>query len=347
MTQPSDPHDLAARTPANPHWIHGLTGLLEILLLIGTSLAVAMLVQQNLSPGLMEALGVGTEAEPDFLAASLAMGTQLAAQYGTLLLLVVIVGYARRRRRLSAYAIARPKNHKHPLVYGLVAGLIAGIIPGIVFILQDISPIGSNTPFWEVQAQAEWDWRFWLFMAIGSFAIIPIVEEAAWRGYVQGRLMEGFAPGAAVLITTLIFALLHIQYLQADAALQLTFVGLVLASLIFGMITYRTGSLLPAIIAHALVNTPMSTPIQILFTGLGILALLAFHRQIARELGFWRDSLLRWSSLWVIPALALVAGIAITALSLPNGTLYAGGGLVLLVFGTGLWKRSAWSIPEQ
>ncbi len=342
MTAQSVNPDLAPNAPQHPHWVHAITGLFEVALLMGASLAMAILVQQNLSPGLMETLGVGTQAEPDFIAASGILVLQFGAQYGVLLMLAGLVGWLRHRRRLQDYAISAPQGHKRPIVYGIATGLVIGILPGIVMILQEIAPIGANTPFWEVQQNAQWDWRFWLFMGVGSFALIPLIEEGAWRGYVQGRLLEGFAPGAAILMTTLMFALLHIQYLQADLALQLTFVGLLISSLAFGVITYRTGSLVPAIIAHAMINTPMSLPFKAAIVGLGILVLLVGYKSIWRELCYWGGVFLRWSTLAALPGLALIAVIGLLAARIPNGVPLIASGLVTAVAVFGFLKPSAY-----
>lgn len=342
MTE-TTPSPQPAVSPKQRHWIHAVTGLFEIVLVMGASLAVATLVQQNLSPDLMETLGVATGQAPDFMAASEVMGIQIAAQYGALLGLVALVGYLRGRRRLTDYAIAPPRHHKHPMAYGVAAGLIAGIVPSLVFILQDLAPIGSNTPFWEVQANVDWDWPFWLFTGIASYGVIAIVEEMAWRGYVQGRLMEGFAPGAAILITTLVFALLHVQYLQADAALQLTFAGLIFGSLIFSVSTYRTGSLVPAIIAHAIINTPMSTLIHMLTLVLALAVLIVWRKQVWAEARLWGQTFLRWSTLAALPALVLIAGLAIAAMRLPNGLIIIPAFVALGVVGLGFWKRSAYA----
>ena len=50
----------------------------------------------------------------------------------------------------------------------------------------------------------------------------------------RGLFLEGAAPGAALVATTALFALLHVQYLQADAAMMATFIGLVVGSVGLG-----------------------------------------------------------------------------------------------------------------
>jgi len=333
--------------PQNRHWVHALTGVTEISLLIGLSLFAAIVVQQTVSPGMMEALGIGQDTGPNFLAAARAMGLQIAGQYGVLVAGVALVGWPRGRRKLRDYAIAAPTNHPRPLAYGVFLGLIASIPFSIIFILQDVAPIGADTPFWAVQREAEWDWTFWLFMGVGSYAAIPLVEEFAWRGYVQGRLMEGFAPGAAILLSTLIFALLHVQYLQADMALQLTFAGLIVTSLCFGVSTWRTGSLVPAIIAHAIVNTPSSTPFLFAKVAIAVALIVIFRKAVWRELTVWAGLFLRWSTLAALPALAVIAGVAVLAVTRMDLAPWIGAGLALLVLAFGFLKRSGYAKSSQ
>jgi membrane protease YdiL (CAAX protease family) len=281
---------------------------------------------------------------PDFLAASAAMAAQLAAQYGVLFVLVALVGWLRGRRNLQAYAMARPRQGSpNPLAHGIVLGLIVSIVPAFVFVLQDLAPIGEDTPFWAAMRRGEWDASFWLFMAISSLVVVPIVEEAAWRGYVLGRLGEGFAPGAAVLMTTLVFALFHVQYLRADAAMALTFAGLIVASLAFAFATLRTGSLAPAIIAHAVLNLPLPTEANVARIAAGLLALIVCRRAVIAELAFWGRSLWRLSTLAVLAGLAAIAGAGAIAIMIPNGGVIVGGGLLALFLALGFLRRSAWA----
>ncbi len=321
------------------------SGLLEIAVLMGASLAAAMAAQRMWSPGLAETLGLMDGSAPDFVASSVAMAVQFAAQYGVLFGLVAIVGLIRGRRSARSYALVPPAPEApNPLAHGLVLGLIISIIPALVFVLQDIAPIGRDTPIWAVLRGVEQDWTYWLFMAVGSFALVPLLEEGAWRGYVLGRLTEGFGPGAAVLMTTLLFSVLHVQYLQADAAMLLTFAGLIIASLAFGFAVLRTGSLVPAVIAHVIINFPLPTELNMVKIAAGVIALVVFRRAVGVELSFWGRMI---STLWVIPALAALGGVGFAIAAAPNAALYIAGGAVIAFLALGFLKRSAWSLKAD
>ena len=325
------------------HWLLAISGLLETSLVVIVSIVAAVMVQRFWTPSLAEALGLAGGATQDFVAASAAIGVQFAAQYGAMAALIIVLGLARGRNRLRHYAIASPQGGwRNAIGSGVIAGLLVGVIPALVFVLQDVAPIGEDTPIWAALRGARWDWTYWLFMAVGSFAIPPLVEELAWRGYVLGRLGEGFAPGAALVMTTLVFSALHFQYLRSDAAMALTLVGLVLASLTFGFLTLRSGSLAPAVIAHAIINFPLPTEGNMAKIALALVALLMFRRSIGVEAREWVRIIWKASTLAVAPAVMLIAAAAYAAMRLPNGPYWVGGGAIMLLVVSLVLKRSAW-----
>ena len=340
MSEPSCPY---APPQERRSFIHGVTGILEAGLIIALSIVAAIAVTGFLGLDMAGALGL-RGGEPDFLSASAAAAVQLGTQYGVLFALAALTGWLRGRRSMRSYAIASPrKGIRHGIAYGVVLGLLSGVIPSVVLILQDVAPIGRDAPMWAVFRGVEWNWQVWLFLAIGSFAVIPLLEEGAWRGYVLGRLAEGMAPGAAVILTTLAFSMLHVQYLAADAALLASFGGLLLASLAFGLATLRTGSLLPAIIAHVIINFPSTTEIHLARLALAALLLIVFRRAIYQEACSWAALLLRWSTLTVVPVILALAGLAIVILTLAPDPLVLAGLLVALFLTTGFLRRSAWA----
>lgn len=325
------------------HWLLAASGLLETILVVGVSIVAAITAQQFWSPNLGEALGMANGAPPDFLAASGAIAVQFVVQYGVMAVLIAILGILRGRNRLPHYAIMRPQEGwQQSISSGVVAGLLIGIIPALVFVLQDVAPIGQNTPLWAVINGARWDWTFWLFMAAGSYVLPPFLEEFAWRGYVLGRLAEGFSPGAALVLSTLIFAMLHVQYLQMDAAMALTLVGLILASLVFGFLTLRSGSLIPAIAAHLIINFPLPTSGNVVKIVIGISALIVYRRSIGAELAILARMIWCTKTLAVVPAVVGTAAMVAVAMLVPGGLYWVGGLSMVLFVSFHFIKRSAW-----
>ena len=331
--------------------VQTLSALGEIMLVIGASLAAGIAVGGWVSPSLPEALGLLDGQPPDFLAATWALGLQLAVQYAVLFGLAQAFGLMRGRRLIPSYALGAPDRmtHAHPWLYGLTVGLVAGLIPTGVLILQDIAPIGRDTPLWPVLRNAELTWRFYLFVSVGSFVLIPVIEELAWRGYVLGRLLEGFAPGAALIISTLGFSALHLQYLVADPALILMFVGLVLVSMMFGLCVLRTGSIWPAVLAHAVLNLPPPTELLIMKFVAGLIVLVVLFRPIQAELMRLAALMWRWSSLAGLAGLAAIASVVLLAVAAPHGPWLAGGVSLACALGLGLIRRSAWrpALPDE
>ncbi len=78
--------------------------------------------------------------------------------------------------------------------------------------------------------------------------LAPLAEEIFFRGLLQSMLRKYFGrPWGAILVTSLIFALLHMQNWQHLPALFLL-------AIVIGYNYERCGRLLPAIVVHALFN---------------------------------------------------------------------------------------------
>ncbi len=76
--------------------------------------------------------------------------------------------------------------------------------------------------------------------------LAPLCEEAAFRGYVQRSLLRALGPASAIAVTALLFAVRHLDPVR--------FPALALLGALFGWLAWRSGSLWPAIAAHAANN---------------------------------------------------------------------------------------------
>ena len=86
-----------------------------------------------------------------------------------------------------------------------------------------------------------------LFAAVVVIGVLAgSAEEVFFRGYMQGRLRERFTPAVAVMLTSVAFALLHLEWIHAGMALVL--------GLWLGFVTEQAGSALPAVAAHVINN---------------------------------------------------------------------------------------------
>ena len=155
----------------------------------------------------------------------------------------------------SIAALRPPADVVAARASGPVWAVLAG---GAVFVmwlgLGEFSP--STHPPPDPRAALS-GWPLWLVAlwvtvrAIGSVVIIPIVEEVAFRGFLLRRLVaadfQSVTPGRftwlAILISSLLFGLLHGQWLAGT-----------LAGLAYAAVYARRGRLGDAILAHATTN---------------------------------------------------------------------------------------------
>jgi uncharacterized protein len=87
-----------------------------------------------------------------------------------------------------------------------------------------------------------------LIAAILVIGIAPgIAEELLFRGYIQTRLTARWGAVWGVLITSVLFAVFHLDPLQGVLAFAM--------GLFLGAITERSASIIPAMICHAANNT--------------------------------------------------------------------------------------------
>lgn len=86
-----------------------------------------------------------------------------------------------------------------------------------------------------------------LFAAVVVIGVLAgTAEEVFFRGYMQTRLRERWPASLAVIVTSVAFGLLHLEWIHALMALAL--------ALWLGFITERAGSALPAVSAHVINN---------------------------------------------------------------------------------------------
>ena len=75
----------------------------------------------------------------------------------------------------------------------------------------------------------------------------PVMEELLFRGTVTKLLLSEYSPWKAILISSALFAVFHLNPIQMPAAF--------LIGLLFAWTYYKTGSLFPCILMHILNNS--------------------------------------------------------------------------------------------
>ena len=85
-------------------------------------------------------------------------------------------------------------------------------------------------------------------MGILSITLLgPMLEELLFRGAIQGELQRQMKPWKAIIVSSLLFGLVHMNPAQIPFAFLL--------GMLFGWLYYRTGSLLPGLVGHVLNNS--------------------------------------------------------------------------------------------
>jgi membrane protease YdiL (CAAX protease family) len=148
-------------------------------------------------------------------------------------------GEARRR---SARANRVPEDLWGPAIGAGLLGLIGvlllqGVLGRLVSLPQqrDLDP--SKFPMLTVMA--------WVIMGA---IVAGVVEETAFRGYMQGGIERRHGPVLAILVTGSSFGLAHFSHPEVGLALLPYYLA---ASAVYGGLAYATNSTLPSTVLHA------------------------------------------------------------------------------------------------
>ncbi|HEY1613659.1 MAG TPA: type II CAAX endopeptidase family protein [Rhizomicrobium sp.] len=110
------------------------------------------------------------------------------------------------------------------------------------------SGLGGESPV-TLPAQAHGAWLFAGLLMSGSVA--GVVEEIAFRGFMQGILEKRFPAAAAIVVTGFFWGLVHLNHAYFGEETFLWFGVFLAVAAILGTIAHRTNSVLPGIVVHA------------------------------------------------------------------------------------------------
>ena len=198
----------------------------------------------------------------DLILASRQLFVMLCVIYGSYFAIIVPINWWYRRRGRAAYGLTRAGHAWKALVLAALATAALTQWPVLVHTLVDaVHPLGAMEPWRQAFFDMSWRrWQFWLFAGILSYAVIPVFEELIFRGYYQRRLAEDWGDGPAIIGTACFFTFAHPQYLIANAYNITMVLSLFCVALGLGIVFAWTRSLVPSMIAHAIINIPM-TPV--------------------------------------------------------------------------------------
>lgn len=122
--------------------------------------------------------------------------------------------------------------------------VLAGLVVGVIWVALAPEPEPGSPALAALSAGGLLLWGG--IRIIGTVALVPLIEELFFRGYIVARLDTGSVQSKvlAVAVSTALFALLHGRWIEAG-----------LAGLVFALLYMQRGRLIDAIAAHAIANT--------------------------------------------------------------------------------------------
>jgi membrane protease YdiL (CAAX protease family) len=162
------------------------------------------------------------------------------AIFASFVLLVAIIDYK------NILPLLKLKNLK---VKPIIAILL--LAPALAYGIENLSSYLNKILFNEVASKYYYDFIFSsspLFLTTLSVGIIPsIFEEIAFRGFVFKELFSIFSLKVTILITTVLFTILHLSFIS--------FVWIFPLGIVFGYLRARYRTLWYSIFAHFTYNT--------------------------------------------------------------------------------------------
>jgi membrane protease YdiL (CAAX protease family) len=133
-----------------------------------------------------------------------------------------------------------------PLVLGALAGAAGTLLAmGVMAGAQRLMPRSWIETF-DLAKLFDRSLAERVVLAVVATLVAPVCEEIAFRGYLQTTLLSRRGPASALAASTLLFAVIHLDPVRFPALLVLGGV--------FGWLAWRSGSIWPAVAAHAVNN---------------------------------------------------------------------------------------------
>lgn len=146
---------------------------------------------------------------------------------------------ARSEARTASGADGAAGHGRTAEVVGIVLALAAMTVVWILISqgqrITDLSPY--PTPAYRISV-----------LVMGAL-VSGVVEEMAFRGYMQHRLEERYGVETAIAVTGAAFVLIHVTHGVVPMLVMAP--GYFLAAVLYGVLAWRTGSILPGMALHA------------------------------------------------------------------------------------------------
>jgi hypothetical protein len=219
--------------------------------LLHTSVAVLILV---ISQASIEILAVMFGISSSELFSSLGIlqePIQFALNLG--LSLVLILAYLRTTDRMSFIHTKKPSVSTLSFaIGGLAILLLSNAILSQLFSILGIS-IGTNTA---VDSAVE-NSAYYLYMITVMIFFVGPVEELIFRGISQGSFREYFSVHTSVIVTSVLFGLIHFPSIESQSPVEIGSYVLitVVLGIVLGYVYEKTEDILVPILMHGIYNS--------------------------------------------------------------------------------------------
>ena len=215
----------------------------DLILILIITFGTVLIVGWVLAP-VIEALRLTEAGAPN-----LVIGVHLfllAIQSAILLFAIYLVAMRWRGMRWADFGLRPAHRIWYLRAFGiaLVALFLTG---GINLFLQDLLGGEPSNPQFVMIAPAGFSWFGLIGMLLMVGGVMPFAEELLFRGLFYGWLRQHVSVPIAVVVSALLFSILHGIFWLAPA---LAFVGVILA-----LVYEKSGSLWVAVLVHGLFNS--------------------------------------------------------------------------------------------
>lgn len=229
----------------------------------------------------------------------LANAAALTLVFGGVPLLAALLG---RDRLMTTFRLI-PRQTTAGLTASIGGAFLIGLglwaLAHEVFVIADAVGIGGLDTAKLRGAQATLDAlrQAPVMLVLLSLAIAPaVIEELCFRGYIFSSLTTVMTPARVIVVSSLLFGLFHV--VTGSVLLIERFFPTTMMGLFLGWVAWRTGSVYPGMVLHAVHN--------------GFLNLVAINKDALADFGIADDNTSHLPISWILSATAIaVVGIAV------------------------------------
>lgn len=159
-----------------------------------------------------------------------------------ILMTVYMVFYYRKKKKITYSSLGVTDLKPKSAIIGSLLGI--GVMTTIAFVLGIIYQnfdLGVTDKTMELISNASPVWAM-----VATVCVAPVVEEFIFRGFVFERLSKAFSPRMTILLSALMFGLIHLNIIQSSYAF--------VAGLVFGYFRAKYEDLWGCILLHIFGN---------------------------------------------------------------------------------------------